>query len=368
MVQKRDYYDVLGVPRGADEAQCKRAYRKLAMKHHPDRNPGSKEAEEKFKEASEAYSVLSDPEKRQVYDQYGHEGLAGGGMGGFNASDFPDIFGDIFGDFFGTSSRRGRSRATSGDDLLYELEIDFEDAAFGCSREIQIPRNETCEDCDGSGAAPGTRPVHCNRCGGRGQVQTQQGFFVMSRTCSTCRGTGQIIEQLCPTCAGRGLRQVQRKRAVDIPAGVDDGMRLRLSGEGGVGSNGGPRGDLYVQIHVREHEIFKREDADIHCHVSINVAQAALGAKVAIPTLEGEEIHTIKPGTQSGARLMLRGKGIQHVRGSRRGDLYAHVDVEIPKRLNREQRELFEQLGTTLTVEQTSDEDSFFDKLRDGFR
>ena len=368
MVQKRDYYEVLGVPRGADEAQCKRAYRKLAMKHHPDRNPGSKEAEEKFKEASEAYGVLSDPEKRQVYDQYGHEGLAGGGMGGFNASDFPDIFGDIFGEFFGTSTRRGRSRAKSGDDLLYELEIDFEDAAFGCSKEIQIPRNETCESCDGSGAEPGTRPVQCNRCGGRGQVHTQQGFFMMSRTCSSCRGTGQIIQQHCTICGGRGLRQIQRKRKVDIPAGVDDGMRLRLSGEGGVGSNGGLRGDLYVQIHVGEHEIFRREEADIHCDVRINVAQAALGAKVAIPTLEGEETHTIKPGTQSGARLMLRGKGIQHVRSSRRGDLYAHVDVEIPKKLSREQRELFEQLGAVLGAGQDPEEESFFENLRDRFR
>ena len=368
MVQKRDYYEVLGVPRGADEAQCKRAYRKLAMKHHPDRNPGSSEAEEKFKEASEAYSVLSDPEKRQVYDQYGHEGLAGGGMGGFNASDFPDIFGDILGDFFGTSSQRGRSRAKSGDDLLYELEIDFEDAAFGCSKEIQIPRNETCGRCDGSGAEPGTRPLQCNRCNGRGQVHTQQGFFMMSRTCSSCRGTGQVIQQPCSTCRGRGLQRVQRKRKVDIPAGVDDGMRLRLSGEGGVGSQGGPRGDLYVLIQVREHEIFKREDADIHCNVSINVAQAALGAKISIPTLEGEEIHTVKPGTQSGARLMLRGKGIQRVRSGRRGDLYAHVHVQIPKKLSGQQRELFEQLGAALVAGQDPDEESFFDKLRDGFR
>ena len=367
-MQKRDYYDVLGVPRGADEAQCKRAYRKLAMKHHPDRNPGSSEAEEKFKEASEAYGVLSDPEKRQLYDQYGHEGLAGAGMGGFNANDFPDIFGDIFGEFFGTGTRRSRSRAQSGDDLLYELEIDFEDAAFGCSREIQIPRNETCERCDGSGAEPGTRPVRCNPCGGRGQVHTQQGFFVMSRTCSTCRGTGQVIEHPCSTCRGRGVQQVQRKRKVDIPAGVDDGMRLRLSGEGGVGSHGGARGDLYVLIHVREHEIFRREDADIHCDVQINVAQAALGAKVSIPTLDGEETHTIKPGTQSGARLVLRGKGIQRVRSSRRGDLYAHVDVRIPKKLSGEQRELFERLGAALADSQESEEESFFDKLRDGFR
>ena len=368
MVQKRDYYEVLGVPRGADEAQCKRAYRKLAMEYHPDRNPGSSEAEEKFKEASEAYSVLSDPEKRQVYDQYGHEGLAGGGANGFNASDFPDIFGDILGDFFGTGTRRGRSRATSGDDLLYELEIEFEDAAFGCSKEIQIPRNETCERCNGSGAEPGTRPVSCNRCGGRGQIHAQQGFFMTSRTCSSCRGTGQIIQQPCSTCQGRGLQQVQRKRKVDIPAGVDHGMRLRLSGEGGAGSNGGPRGDLYVLIQVREHEIFKREDADIHCHVRVNVAQAALGAKIPIPTLEGEEVHHIKPGTQSGARLMLRGKGVQQVRSSRRGNLYAHVDVEIPKRLSSKQRELFEQLGTALAGGRGAEDESFFDKLRDGFR
>ena len=366
MVTKRDYYDVLGVDRGADAAACKRAYRKLAMKYHPDRNPGSKEAEEKFKEASEAYGVLSDPEKRQLYDQFGHEGLASR-TGGFSPGDFPDVFGDIFGDIFGMG-RSSRSGARRGDDLQYELEIDFEDAAFGCSKEIRIPRTESCERCDGSGCEPGSRRVGCGTCRGRGQIYTQQGFLTMTRTCSRCRGTGRVIQQPCSICRGGGLQRIHRKRKIDIPAGIDTGNRMRLSGEGNAGTNGGPRGDLYVRVHVREHELFRRDKADLHCRIHINVAQAVLGAKVQVPTLEGEETHTVRPGTQSGNRLRLRGRGIPKLRGSRRGDLYAHLEVDIPKKLSRKQRELFEELGETFKTDGRPLDSGFFGKLRDGLR
>ena len=365
MVQKRDYYEVLGVQRGANLEECKRAYRKLAMKFHPDRNPDSPSAEERFKEASEAYGVLSDPEKRNLYDQFGHEGLSRNG--GVNVNDFPDIFGDLFGDLFGTRSR-GRSGARSGEDLQYQLEINFEDAVFGCSKEIQVPRTESCDRCNGSGCEPGSRRVTCGTCSGRGQVYSQQGFFTMTRTCSRCSGTGQMIQRPCASCRGNGLQQVQRTRKVDIPAGVDSGIRMRLNGEGNAGINGGPRGDLYVLLSVREHQIFRREDADLHCDVKINVAQAALGSTVTVPTLEGSEVHSIRPGTQSGARLLLRGKGVPRLRGNRRGDLYAHVDVVVPKKLSAEQRKLFEQLGDSLEAERPAADSGFFGKLRDGLR
>lgn len=364
MPEKRDYYEVLGVDRGADATVCKRAYRKLAMKYHPDRNPGSKAAEEKFKEASEAYSVLSDPEKRRLYDQFGHQGLSGR-TGGFNPGDFPDIFGDIFGDLFGMRGG-GRSRARRGDDLQYELEIDFEDAVFGCTKELSIPRTVSCERCEGSGCEPGTRRATCGTCGGQGQVVSQQGFFTMSRTCSRCQGTGQVIERPCSTCRGRGLQQVRGKKKVNIPAGVDTGNRLQLRGEGNAGANGGPRGDLYVLIRVRRHKIFKREGDDIHCQVRINIAQAALGAKVNVPTLDGGETHSVRPGTQNGHRLVLRGKGVSQLNGRRRGDLYAHVEVEIPKRLNRKQRDLFERLGEALESDKRGSSTGFFDKFREG--
>ena len=361
MAEKRDYYEVLGVGRNADESECKSAYRKLAMKYHPDRNPDSKEAEEKFKEASEAYGVLSDPEKRSRYDQFGHAGLSGNG--GFNASDFPDIFGDFFGDIFGMG-RGGRSGARRGDDLQYELDLDFEEAVFGCTKEVRVPRIEECDLCNGTGCEPGTRKVNCGTCGGRGQIYTQQGFFTMSRTCSRCRGTGQIVQKPCSSCNGDGLNRVQRKRRVDIPAGVDEGNRMRLPGEGNSGANGGPRGDLYVLIHVREHKLFRRDEADLHCTVHINVAQAALGAKVSVPTLEGDETHNVKPGTQSGSRLLLRGRGIPKLRGSRRGDLYAHVEVDIPQRLTRDQRKLFEELGQALEGESKQSDGGLFGKFR----
>lgn len=365
MTEKRDYYEVLGVERGASAEECKRAYRRLAMKFHPDRNPDSKTAEESFKEASEAYGVLSDPEKRQAYDRFGHAGLSGNG--GFNATDFPDIFGDILSDFFGTGSRR-RSGASRGDDLQYELEISFEDAVFGCSKELRIPRAESCDRCDGSGCEPGSRRAACGDCGGRGQIHTQQGFFSLSRTCPRCRGAGQVIQQPCSTCRGAGLQQVRRKRNLDIPAGVDDGTQMRLTGEGNAGRNGGPRGDLYVLIRVDEHDVFRRENSDLHCTVRINIAQAALGSPIQVPTLEGGEVHTVKPGTQSGTHLLLRGKGVAQVRGRRRGDLYAHLEVDVPKRLTADQRRLLEELGKTFDGPSPPPQNGIFSKIRDGLR
>lgn len=366
MPQKRDFYEVLGVGRGADASACKRAYRKLAVKYHPDRNPGSKEAEEKFKEASEAYSVLSDPDKRRLYDQFGHEGLSGR-AGGFNPGDFPDIFGDIFGDLFGGSGR-SRNRRQRGDDLQYELEIDFEEAVLGCVKELVIPRVEHCDECSGTGCAPGTSRTRCAPCRGTGQVSMRQGPFMMSRTCSRCRGEGQVVERPCGPCSGHGMRRVDRKRKVTIPPGVDTGNRVRMTGEGSAGRNGGPPGDLYVLIHVRNHDVFERDGADLHCRVRINVAQAALGSKVKVPTLDGDETHTVRPGIQSGDRLRLRGKGVQHLQRRRRGDLYAHIDVDIPKKLNRPQRELFEKLGQALEADGSGSDTGFFGKLREGLR
>lgn len=363
MLEKRDYYEVLGVPRGASESECKRAYRKLAMKHHPDRNPGSKEAEEKFKEASEAYSVLSDPEKRQRYDRFGHAGL--NSAEGFGQGNFTDIFGDIFGDLFGTARRRSSSRR--GADLQFELEVSFEDAVFGASREIRIPRLERCERCGGGGAAPGTGPTRCERCGGRGQIETHQGLFSFSRTCPSCRGHGQVIRNPCPECGGRGMQTVHRPRTVQIPPGVEESTQLRLVGEGNASTNGGPRGDLYVSLSVRPHEVFERDGVDLHCVVPINIAQAALGADVTVQTLEGDETVTVRPGTQHGHRLRLRGRGVTRLRHSGRGDLYAHIAVTVPKRLTSRQRELFERLSEELDAERPSDR-GFFRKLRTAFR
>ncbi len=364
-MQKRDYYEVLGVARNADAAECKRAYRKLAMKYHPDRNPGSREAEEKFKEASEAYRVLSDAEKRSQYDQFGHEGLSGNG--GVNASDFPDIFGDIFGDFFDLG-RRGRSGARRGNDLQYELELNFEEAVFGCSKEIQFPRVEPCDSCEGSGSMPGTSKRPCRGCGGRGQVHTRMMGLMMSQTCPHCRGAGQVIDRPCTDCSGEGRRRVTRNHRIDIPAGIDDGNRMQLAGSGDVGSGGGPPGDLYVVIHVHQHELFRREGADLHCTVPISVAQAALGAEIKVPTLEGAEPYKVKAGTQPGAQFKLRGKGISRLHSGRRGDLYAQVEVRIPTKLTRDQRKLFERLQKVLDGEEREPHGGLLGKLHLGGR
>jgi molecular chaperone DnaJ len=361
---KRDYYEVLGVARDASVQDIKSAYRKLALKLHPDRNPGDREAEEKFKEAAEAYSVLSDSEKRQRYDAYGHAGLGAGGGGGFDPTIFAD-FSDILGDFFGFGRRtRGPRR---GADLRYDLELSFEEAVFGAEPELQIPRSESCGDCAGSGAAPGTKPSNCPACGGSGQVTFQQGFFSVARTCGRCRGTGKVVESVCKRCRGEGAVAVTRKLQIKIPPGVDHGSQLRITGEGEGGALGGPPGDLYVVLRVKEHAFFKREGASLFCEVPVNVAQAALGATLEVPTLDGGRTKVQVPeGTQSGTLLRVRGQGVPHLGGRGRGDLHVIVRVAVPHKLSGEQRKLFEQLAKTLPVPDVKEKDrSFLDRLKD---
>jgi molecular chaperone DnaJ len=368
MTSKRDYYEILGVPRNASEQEVKSAYRKLALKHHPDRNPGDTRAEELFKEAAEAYGVLGDPEKRQRFDAYGHAGLGGAG-GGFDPTIFAD-FSDILGDFFGVGDLFGRRRGPRrGADLRYNLEISFEEAAFGAETQIRIPRAEPCEKCEGSGAAPGTKPTTCTTCSGAGQVTFQQGFFSVARTCSHCRGTGRIVSEECKTCHGEGQIQNERTLQIKVPPGVDNGSQLRISGEGEAGPVGGPPGDLYVVLRVKDHSLFKRDGAHLFCEVPVSVPQAALGASVEIPTLEGEKTKlTVPEGTQSGSVLRLRGQGVPHLGGRGRGDLHVLVRVVVPTRLSSEQRKLMEKLAETLPVPDIDDKDkSLFDRMRDFF-
>lgn len=345
-MSKRDYYEILGVTRQASEQELKSAYRKLAMKYHPDRNPGDKQAEERFKEAAEAYSVLSNAESRARYDRYGHAGVnaAAGAWAGGDFGGFEDILGDLFGDLFGTRSNR-RSGPQRGSDLRFDLEISLEQAANGHLTTIDIPRLEECPECQGSGAAPGTSPSVCNLCGGHGQLRYQQGFFSVSRTCHQCRGSGRIITSTCRNCSGQGRVERRQQIEVKIPAGVDTGARLRVPGEGEAGVNGGTRGDLYVVIHVREHDLFERQGNNLYVNVPITFAQAALGAEILVPTLDGEESLTIPEGTQTGSIFRIHGKGIVSLQGHGRGDLYVVVTVLTPKRLSREQRRLFEQLA-----------------------
>jgi molecular chaperone DnaJ len=370
-VSKRDYYEVLGVGREAGDQEIKAAYRELAKRYHPDRNPDDPAAEEKFKEASEAYSVLSDSQKRATYDRFGHQGLQGAGGPQFNPdafADFSDILGDFFGfgDLFG-GGRRGRTRAQRGEDVRYDLELSFEDAMFGMSAEIQVPRMERCEHCRGAGSEPGSGPSQCPTCHGRGEVLYQQGFLSIRRTCSTCNGNGQIIRNPCTECRGQGYSQVQRKLKVNIPAGVDDGNRLRLSGEGQPGVNGGPSGDLYVFLKVKEHPFFERQGNDLHCTIPINVAQAALGCEVDVPGIEGPTKLKIPEGTQNGAQFKLRHRGAPVLNTNGRGDLYVHVNVKMPARLTREQRKLFEQLRESLPVDNRPAEKGLFEKVKDYF-
>jgi len=369
-VSKRDYYEVLGISRDADEQQLKSAYRRLAMEHHPDRNPNNHEAEERFKEAAEAYSVLCDPQKRAAYDRFGHQAVQGAGGSGFDAStvDFSDILGEFFGlgDMFGGGGRR-RSGPHRGEDLRYDLEIDFEDAVFGKTVDVQAPRLEACKHCKGKGAEPGTGTTTCPTCRGRGEVLYQQSFLSIRRTCGTCNGAGEMIKKRCTICHGEGYSQVNRKLKVNIPPGVDGGTRLRLSHEGQPGPNGGPNGDLYVILKVRDHPIFDRNGNDLHCKIPINVAQAALGAEVRVPTLEGPDTIKVPEGTQTGAQFRIRGKGVPHVNGHGRGDLFVHVDVKVPPKLNRAQRELFEQLREALPVDNEPAEKGIFEKVKDYF-
>ncbi len=352
---KRDYYKVLDVERGADESAIKKAYRRLAMKHHPDRNPDSQESAQKFKEAKEAYEVLSDAETRATYDRFGHAGVeAAAGQsraGGMNPGDaFGDIFGDVFGDIFGGGRRGGRSNVYRGADLRYELVLDLEQAVFGETVNINIPSLSACKTCDGSGAKPGTSSATCSSCGGAGQVRMQQGFFSVQQTCPKCRGAGKTIDEPCTTCRGQGRTQEDKTLAVKVPPGVDTGDRIRLSGEGEAGQNGGPAGDLYVDIRVRKHPIFERDGANLSCQVPVSFATAALGGTVDVPTLDGEVSLKIPAETQSGRVFRLRGKGVKPVRGNSLGDLYCAVDVETPVKLTGKQKELLQKFNEAVVA------------------
>ncbi len=372
---QRDYYEVLGVSRTASVEEIKASYRKAALKWHPDRNPENKQdAEVKFRESTEAYSVLSDQQKRQVYDTYGHAGLSGAGAGvDFNGTifqDFHDIFGDFFGfeDIFAGSSRRGR-RNQRGADLRYDMTLTFEEASAGVATKVKLPRQEYCEACNGTGAKRGTGVVACETCKGRGQLAYQQGFFTITRTCPACQGAGQIIRERCPDCRGQG--RIEREKVIElrIPPGVDTGTRLRVAGEGEPGPNGGPAGDLYVVLEVKEHAFFERRGADLYCTIPISIPQATLGTELQVPGLNGEERLKIPEGTQSGAVFRLKGKGLADPRGGGKGDLYYHVRVLTPTKLTREQRKLIEDLGASLKIENKPAErnSSIFDKVKDIF-
>jgi molecular chaperone DnaJ len=378
-VSKRDYYEVLGVSKTAVEVEIKSAYRKLALKYHPDRNHGNKEAEEKFKEAAEAYAVLADADKRRMYDRFGHAGLGSGA--GFDPTvftGFEDILGGLgdifgFGSVFGAGGPR-RSGPQRGADLRYDLEISFEESAKGAETAIQIPRQEPCEACKGSGAAPGTKPTTCPQCQGRGQLRYQQGFFTVARTCGQCRGSGSIISKPCTECKGSGRIPKERKITVRIPAGIATGQRLRLSGEGEAGPSGGPAGDLYVVIHVQDHPFFQRDGNDLFCEIPLNYPTLALGGDIRIPTLEGEENFTVPESTQSGATFTLRGRGMPDVSGRGRGNLIVRVRLVTPKKLTREQKRLLEELAATLpkdkfqpTPADEQDDKGLFDRVKDIF-
>ncbi|MGH8283981.1 MAG: molecular chaperone DnaJ [Gammaproteobacteria bacterium] len=353
-MSKRDYYEVLGVARGAPEAEIKKAYRRLAMKYHPDRNSGDAQAEGKFKEVSEAYEVLTDAHKRAAYDQFGHAGVdassAGARAGGFNPADaFGDIFGDMFGDIFGGGRRGGRGRRVyRGADLRYDLELTLEQAVFGDTITIRVPSLIRCDLCDGSGARKGSQPQTCTTCGGQGQVRMQQGFFSIQQTCPRCHGSGTVIGDPCPKCHGQGRVEERRNLSVKVPAGVDNGDRIRLAGEGEAGPQGGPAGDLYVEIFIRRHAIFTRESADLICDVPVSFLIATLGGEVEVPTLSGHVTLRIPAETQTGKILRLRGKGVKPVRGGNTGDMLCRVEVETPVNLNREQKDLLRQLDASL--------------------
>lgn len=362
-VEKRDYYEVLGVPREADELVIKTAYRRLAHQFHPDKNQGSKDAEEKFKEASEAYQVLSDPEKRARYDRFGHANGQGGEDFPFGSGNINDIFGDIFGEMFGGGRSRTRARAR-GSDLRYHIEIGFEEAAFGTVARITIPRARPCESCHGSGAKPGTGPRACPTCGGSGELRLTQGFFSIARTCHHCGGSGRVIVDRCPACNGAGSMSEQASVEVKVPPGVDTGTRLKLAGEGEPAAGGlGPPGDLYVVVQVREHPIFRREETEILCEIPLAFTQAALGATIDVPTLDGPTKLKIPPGTQSGKVFRMKGKGIASLQGGGRGDQHVRVFVETPTHLSREQRELLERFAAVSGAENNPQSKTFWQKV-----
>jgi molecular chaperone DnaJ len=376
-VSQRDYYDVLGIARDASEQDIKSAYRKLALKYHPDRNQGEAGAEEKFKEAAEAYAVLSDADKRARYDRFGHAGVGGpgggGGFGGFNPETFGD-FSDILGDFFGFGGGGRRGGPTRGADLRFDLEITFEDSFAGTETTIQIPREEHCDTCKGSGAAPGTSRESCPQCRGTGQLRYQQGFLVVARTCGQCRGTGQVIRTPCTSCRGTGLITRERRVTVKIPAGIADGQRLRLHGEGEHGSAGGPTGDLYVVVHVRAHELFQRDGDDLYMEAPVPFHVMALGGKFTVDGPAGEIVVDVPQGTPSGSLMPFRGKGMPSVNGRGRGTLYVRTVVQVPKKLTKEQKKLVDQLGQTMRVGKVeatpmdqSQDKPFFEKVKDLF-
>lgn len=362
----KDYYQLLGIQRNATDAEIKRAYRRLAHEHHPDKNPGNKAAEEKFKDINEAYAVLSDPQKRAYFDQFGSAPGTGGGQGGFGAGmGMGDIFGDIFGEFFGTS--RGGMRAAAGEDLRYNLKISFEDAAFGTTTKIRVPRWERCPDCDGLGATSKDKIVQCSYCRGTGQIRMQQGFFSISRTCSRCGGEGKVITEPCRTCSGRKRVERERILSVKIPPGVETGTTIRLSGEGELGSYGGPPGDLYVYLMVEEHPLFQREGQDVICAIPISFVQAALGTELEVPTLTGPMKLKIPGGTQPGHVFRLKGKGFPYLRGSGHGDQLCRIMVEVPTKLTAKQKELlheFERLNGEHSASLTA---GFMDKVKEIF-
>ncbi len=367
-MDKRDYYEVLGVSKGASPDEIKSAFRRLARQYHPDVNKEA-DAEERFKEINEAYAVLSDPEKRSAYDRFGHAGLNGmGGMPDFTTVDFSEIFEEFFG--FG-SSRRQRNGPRRGADLSYTIELSFEEAVFGVEKEVEITRDETCNVCRGSGAEPGTSPTRCANCGGRGEVKTVRqtflGSMVQVATCPTCNGKGEVIQTPCKNCRGRGIERRTVKKVVPIPAGVDNDIQIRLAGEGQPGVNGGPNGNLFIKVVVRPHKFFRRRENDILLDLSINIAQATLGAEVEIPTVDGTTKLRIPPGTQPGKVLSLKGKGVPHLRGGGRGDQLVIINMEVPTRLSSEQRDLFEKLAGTLGSEVLPQEKGFIDLLRDVF-
>jgi len=373
---KRDYYEVLGLARNASEAEIKKAYRRLAMKHHPDRNPDDKSAEAKFKEANEAYEILADAQKRAAYDQFGHAGVdpsmaagargGGGFQGAAGNANFADIFGDVFGDIFGGGGGR-RGQVYRGADLRYNLELSLEEAVRGTEVRIRVPTLETCDTCKGSGAKAGTAATACATCGGHGQVRMQQGFFSIQQTCPACRGSGKVIKSPCDACHGQGRIKASKTLSVKVPAGVDEGDQIRLAGEGEAGESGGPAGDLYVQVRLKPHDLFKRDGDDLHCEMPVSFATAALGGEVEIPTLDGRASLKIPAGTQTGKVFRLRSKGVRNVRSHATGDLYCHASVETPVNLNKRQKELLEEFEASLregSARHNPREQSWVEKLK----